>query len=179
MFEAHDAILAVDIGGTNIRAGVVALNLKKAPDLSKASVWKFELWRHGDHKKLKREDAVEELVGLLEGLIARAGKEGLRLAPFIGIGCPGIIKADGTIDRGAQNLPGNWESSRFNLPLSLHDAIPTIGKHETTVLLHNDAVVQGLSEAPFMGDVTRWGALTIGTGLGNARFTNRAANGKD
>ena len=24
MFEAHDAILAVDIGGTNIRAGVVA-----------------------------------------------------------------------------------------------------------------------------------------------------------
>jgi predicted NBD/HSP70 family sugar kinase len=179
MFEAHDAILAVDIGGTNIRAGVVALNLKKAPDLSKAAVWKFELWRHGDHKKLKREDAVEQLVGLLEGLIARAGREGLRLAPFIGIGCPGIIEADGTIDRGAQNLPGNWESSRFNLPLSLHDAIPAIGKHETTVLLHNDAVVQGLSEAPFMGDVTHWGALTIGTGLGNARFTNRAANGKD
>ena len=179
MFEAHDAILAVDIGGTNIRAGVVALNLKKAPDLSKAAVWKFELWRHGDEKKLKREDAIDELIGMLEGLIARAGKEGLRLAPFIGIGCPGIIEADGTIDRGAQNLPGNWESSRFNLPLSLHDAIPTIGKHETTVLLHNDAVVQGLSEAPFMGDVTHWGALTIGTGLGNARFTNRAANGKD
>ncbi len=41
------------------------------------------------------------------------------------------------------------------------------------VLLHNDAVVQGLSEAPFMTDVTHWGALTIGTGLGNARFTNR------
>jgi hypothetical protein len=39
--------------------------------------------------------------------------------------------------------------------------------------MHNDAVVQGLSEAPFMDDVKRWGALTIGTGLGNARFTNR------
>jgi hypothetical protein len=39
--------------------------------------------------------------------------------------------------------------------------------------------VQGLSEAPFMRDVTHWGALTIGTGLGNARFTNRAGNGKD
>jgi predicted NBD/HSP70 family sugar kinase len=179
MFEAHDAILAVDIGGTNIRAGVVALNLKKAPNLSKAAVWKFELWRHSDEKKLKREDAVEELVGMLEGLITRAGKEGLRLAPFIGIGCPGIIEADGTIDRGAQNLPGNWESSRFNLPAALHDAIPRIGKHETLVLLHNDAVVQGLSEAPFMRDVAHWGALTIGTGLGNACFTNRAANGKD
>ena len=35
MFEAHDAILAVDIGGTNIRAGVVELNLKKAAELSK------------------------------------------------------------------------------------------------------------------------------------------------
>ena len=50
MFKGHDAILAVDIGGTNIRAGVVLLNRKKAPDLSKAAVWKFELWRHGDEK---------------------------------------------------------------------------------------------------------------------------------
>ena len=42
-------MLGVDIGGTNIRAGVVALNLKKARDLSKASgAAKFELvaaWR--------------------------------------------------------------------------------------------------------------------------------------
>jgi predicted NBD/HSP70 family sugar kinase len=179
MFEAHDAILAVDIGGTNIRAGVVVLNLKKAPDLSKAAVWKFELWRHGDEKNLKREDAVDELIGMLEGLISRAGKEGLRLAPFIGIGCPGIIEADGTIDRGAQNLPGNWESSRFNLPLTLHKAIPSIGEHETAILLHNDAVVQGLSQVPFMTDVEHWGALTIGTGLGNARFTNRTTADKD
>ena len=44
--------------------------------------------------------------------------------------------------------------------------------------MHNDAVVQGLSEVPFMRDVKRWGALTIGTGLGNARFTNRQ-NGKE
>jgi hypothetical protein len=33
--------------------------------------------------------------------------------------------------------------------------------------------VQGLAEVPFMQDVERWGVLTIGTGLGNARFTNR------
>jgi predicted NBD/HSP70 family sugar kinase len=178
MFEAHDAILAVDIGGTNIRAGVVALNLKKAPDLSKTFVWKFQLWRHADEKNVTREDAVEKLVDMLAGLITRAGKEGLRLAPFIGIGCPGIIEPDGTILRGAQNLPGNWQSKNFNLPGALHEAIPTIGEHETVLLMHNDAVVQGLSETPFMGDVTHWGALTIGTGLGNARFTNRTA-GKD
>jgi hypothetical protein len=43
--------------------------------------------------------------------------------------------------------------------------------------MHNDAVVQGLSEIPYMQDVKRWGVLTIGTGLGNARFTNRGGNG--
>jgi hypothetical protein len=39
--------------------------------------------------------------------------------------------------------------------------------------MHNDGVAQGLSEVPFMQDVEHWGVLTIGTGLGNARFTNR------
>ena len=173
LFKAHDAILAVDIGGTNIRAGVVELNLKKAPDLSKAFVWKFDLWRHGDEKKVDREDAIKKLTGMLEDLIEKAKKEDITLAPFIGIGCPGIINKDGSIDRGAQNLPGNWESSKFHLPGALHEAIPKIGDDETAIVMHNDAVVQGLSEAPFMTDVERWGALTIGTGLGNARFTNR------
>jgi hypothetical protein len=42
--------------------------------------------------------------------------------------------------------------------------------------MHNDAIVQGLSEVPFMRDVARWGVLTMGTGLGNARFTNRKAD---
>jgi hypothetical protein len=32
---------------------------------------------------------------------------------------------------------------------------------------------------PFMQDVKRWGVLTIGTGLGNARFTNHAKKEKD
>jgi hypothetical protein len=53
------------------------------------------------------------------------------------------------------------------------EAIPSIGDHDTAVLMHNDGVVQGLSEVPYMQDVERWGVLTIGTGLGNARFTNR------
>jgi hypothetical protein len=92
---------------------------------------------------------------------------------MIGIGCPGIIEEDGSIARGAQNLPGNWESSRFNLPKRLVEALPRIGDHDTLIVMHNDAVVQGLSELPNMQKRTRWGTLTIGTGLGNARFTNR------
>ncbi len=173
IFKAHDAILAVDIGGTNIRAGIVRLNLKRAADLSKAEVARFELWRHGD-EKLNRGTAVQGLIDMLERLIVRAHKDTIALAPFIGIGCPGRIEADGSIDRGAQNLPGNWESPRFNLPTSLREAIPRIADGESAIVMHNDAVVQGLSEAPFMRDVDHWGVFTIGTGLGNARFTNRS-----
>ncbi len=172
IFEAHDSILAVDIGGTNIRCGVVETRWKKAPDLSKACVWKSELWRHADDEPT-REGAVKRLVKMLKGLITEAEEEGLKLAPFIGVSCPGVINEDGSIEKGAQNLPGNWESSKFNLPASLVEGIPEIGEHDTAVLMHNDGVVQGLSEIPFMQDVERWGVLTIGTGLGNARFTNR------
>jgi hypothetical protein len=175
MFKAFDAILGVDIGGTNIRAGVIQLNLKSAPDLSKTKVWKFSLWRHGDEEDVKREHAVESLVQMLKGLVGASKKKNMKLAPFIGVGCPGIIEADGSIDRGAQNLPGNWESSRFNLAQCLHSSIPSIGEDETSIVMHNDAVVQGLSEIPYMNDAERWGVLTIGTGLGNAHFTNRKA----
>jgi hypothetical protein len=178
IFKGHDSILAVDIGGTNIRAGVVLPNVAKASDLTKASVWKSEKWRHADEEKLNREQAVEELIGMLKDLSKRAKKEGYKLAPFIGIACPGKIEEDGAIAKGAQNLPGNWESSRFNLPARLAEAFPTIGDHESVILMHNDAVVQGLSEIPYMQDVKRWSALTIGTGLGNARYTNRK-DGKD
>jgi predicted NBD/HSP70 family sugar kinase len=174
IFESHDSILAVDIGGTNIRAGVVETRRKKAPDLSKACIWKSELWRHADDEP-SREEAVKRLVKMLKDLIAKAEKEGLKLAPFIGIACPGVIQRDGSIEKGAQNLPGNWESSK-SLPKSLVEAIPNIGEHDTAIVMHNDGVAQGLSEMPFMQDVKRWGVLTIGTGLGNARFTNR--NGK-
>jgi len=102
----HDGILAVNIGGSTIRVGVVELNRKKAADLSKSKVGMSELWRHAD---------------------------------------------DGPNRRGA---------------------VPTLDGHEVTVLMHSDAVVQGLSEAPFMRDARHWGVMTIGTGLGNARFTN-------
>ena len=172
MFAGHDSIVAIDIGGSNIRCGIVQLNLKRAPDLSKAVVWKSHLWRHAEDEPA-RDEAVDKLSEMLEWAISAARRKKLALAPFIGVGCPGIIDADGSIERGAQNLPGNWESSRFNLPAVLKEKIPTIGEHETAVVLHNDAVVQGLSETPFMQDVENWAVLTIGTGLGNASFTNR------
>ena len=177
IFSGYDSLLAVDIGGSNIRTGVVTTNLRKASDLSRSEVWRSEIWRHRDEEPMPtRDEAVERLIGMLTDLIRRADRANLSLAPFIGIGCPGLIEADGTITRGGQNLPGNWESDGFNLAERVAASIPRIGGHTTMVVMHNDAVVQGLSEVPDRKDVTRWGILTIGTGLGNARFTNRSAD---
>lgn len=172
ILSGHDSILAVDIGGSNIRAGIVELRRKKSEDFEQAAVEHFELWRHSDDQP-EREDAVQRLIDMLKDLIKRAEKDGANLAPFIGIGCPGVILEDGSIERGGQNLPGDWEHKSFNLPEKLREAIPKIGDHETVIVMHNDAVVQGLSEVPRMREYEHWGVLTIGTGLGNARFTNR------
>jgi len=213
MLEGHDAILAVDIGGSNLRAGLVGLRASKAEKPAKAEkkpsekgddagkkaagkavgkggdktgdkgnpvahavVKELELWRYADEEvKPSREEAVDRIGAMLERLIRHAAKNHVKLAPFIGVGCPGIIGEDGHIERGGQNLPGNWESSRFNLPARLTELIPKIDGNATLVVMHNDAVVHGLGDLPHVRDVQRWGVLTIGTGLGNARFTNKFA----
>ena len=172
IMAGHDAILAVDIGGTNARAGVVELNAGKGGNVAEADVWKRQHWRHLDDKP-ERDEAIERIAGMLAKLVDRATEEKLKLAPFIGIGCPGLIDEQGSILKGGQNLPGNWEGKDFNLAAALAAKLPRVGGHEVVIQIHNDAVVQGLSEVPNMTDVEHWGVMTIGTGLGNARFTNR------
>ncbi|MFN9470688.1 ROK family protein [Acidovorax sp.] len=172
LLQSYDAILAVDIGGTNVRCGIVQTHLHKAPDMSLAEVVRREKWAHADDEP-KRDELVEGIATILEDLIAYAEKKEIRLAPYIGVACPGLIVEDGSLAGGTQNLPGNWESTRFHLPRDLCERLPHIGDGRTQVCLHNDAVVQGLSEMPFTNDVDRWAILTVGTGLGNASFTNR------
>jgi predicted NBD/HSP70 family sugar kinase len=172
VFAGHDAILAADIGGTNLRVGVVKHNASKKSDLSKASVWKLEHWKHAVDKPT-REEAIERIVAMMTSLIGQAVVEKVKLAPFVGIACPGIIDDSGVILRGGQNLPGNWEGEGFNLTQQISGRLPKIDDETPLVVMHNDAVVQGLSEVPRMTEVTHWGVLTIGTGLGNGRFTNR------
>ena len=174
MLAGHDAVLAFDIGGSNIRAGIVGLSDKKKPDLDKCRVTEMQLWRYADETPTPtRDGAVKRIVEMASELKRWAKRHNCALAPFIGVACPGLIAADGHIERGGQNLPGNWESSRFNLPQQIREAIPRINAEDTVVVMHNDAVVQGLSELPFVADVDEWAVLTIGTGLGNAKFTNR------
>ena len=142
-------------------------NRKKNGRIADAKVHEFDLWCHAEEAtKPSREDAVKRLHDILARLVRHADKEHLKLAPFVGIACPGVIAPDGHIERGGQNLPGNWESNRFNLPARIRELLPNIGKHETTIVMHNDAVVQGLSELPFIQDVTHLGRADDRHGFG-------------
>lgn len=170
VLTGHDGMLAVDIGGSNLRVGTVAT--KSAT--FEARVVSSELWKHADDEP-DRDAAVAGVIRMVRAQIDCASRNGLNLSPFIGVGCPGLVQDNGTIEKGGQNLPGNWEHPGFNLPELLREAIPSIAGKPTVVRMHNDAVVQGLSETPFMRDVEHWGIMTVGTGLGNARFTNRSA----
>ncbi|MBS0450998.1 MAG: ROK family protein [Proteobacteria bacterium] len=172
LVDDYEAILAVDIGGTNVRCGIVQTRRGKAVDLSRARVVRRHKWRHADDRP-PRQLLVQGMADMLHELMAHARRKKMALAPFVGIACPGLIREDGSIARGAQNMPGDWSGEDFHLPSDLAKLLPTIDGRHMLVLMHNDAVVQGLSELPFMQDVKHWAVLTIGTGLGNASFTNR------
>ena len=163
---ADRPVLGVDIGGSKIRVGMVAGREREA------LVLETEVWRHAE-EPTDRDQMVHRLAKMLQAVVGRGVRQGASPGPFIGIGCPGLIRADGGIQRGSQNLPGDWEAPDFRLPERLARMLPPIGGHPPEVVLHNDAVAQGLSERPWMHGMARWGVLTIGTGLGNARFTNR------
>ena len=174
MLQGRDALLAVDIGGTNVRCGIVRLHRLLAADLSAAEVVEFDKWGHADKADVSgREDLVEGVANMLCRLIAIARRRRIALVPYVGVSCPGRVSADGSIAGGAQNLPGNWESNHFHMPSVLEARLPNWRDEPYRVLMHNDAVVQGLSEMPYMTDVNRWAVLTVGTGLGNASFCNR------
>jgi len=49
---------------------------------------------------------VKRLVKNAEGFDRRRRHRWPEAAPFIGIACPGVINEDGSIAKGAQNLPG-------------------------------------------------------------------------
>lgn len=170
--ESCDAVLTADLGGTSFRAGVVLPRLGVAPDLRAAGIWRSRIWRHAEDARVDRAAALGALAGMLGDLAGEAAAAGIALAPVVAVGVPGVLDAEGRLLRGAENLPGDWHAEGFRLAPALARLLPLEGGGHPAVLLHNDAVAQGLSEAPFARDVSRWAVLTVGTGLGNARFTN-------
>jgi hypothetical protein len=168
MLEGFDAMLAVDLGGTNVRCGIVAFHAREKR-VAQVRVAAMRLWRYADDAASRRA-LTTEIVAMLTRLAKLAKKDGRKLAPLVAIGCPGLIGYDGHIERGAQNLPGEWHRRKFHLPTAVRDGVGDIDGRRVAVIMHNDAVVQGLSEFSRMRDVRRWGVLTMGTGLGNATY---------
>ncbi|HJT99118.1 MAG TPA: ROK family protein [Rhodanobacteraceae bacterium] len=168
VLEGFGAMLAVDLGGSNVRCGIVAFRARRRR-VDNVRVVAMRHWQHAEDDA-SRTALVDEIVAMLGRLAKLARKERRRLAPLLGIGCPGLVAFDGHIERGAQNLPGEWHRRRFHLPSIVRDGLGEIAGRRAAVIMHNDAVVQGLGECSRMRDARRWGVLTIGTGLGNATY---------
>lgn len=166
-----DGFLGVDIGGNHFRCGIVLPGLDRTKDGSKARMYESMNWRHSEDEP-DREESIDRIAGMLNALAALARSTGLKLAPFVGVACPGDMDARGRLCAGTQNLPGDWEIP-FDFPRELASRLDRVGGRAPRVLMHNDAVVQGLSEHARMRGARRWGVLTVGTGLGNASYTRR------
>ena len=143
ILDGPDAIIAADIGGANLRVGIVELKIKKG-DITKAGIWKSSLWHHKEDGDPTRDDAVAHMAAMIEEPVRSHRKKKLRLAPFVAVE---LSRPDYPRPRyhreGAQNLPGDWEEHDFSLSTSFARRLPLINGHEPLFVIHNDAVVQG------------------------------------
>jgi hypothetical protein len=178
VLAAADAVLAAELGAGCFRAGVILPRLGVAPDLGAAGVWRCLSWQHAAESTAPdRATATGRLAGMLGDLAGEAAAAGLSLAPAVAVGVPGHLDSKGHILDGTEELPGDWLAAGFHLPSALSRLLPLEGGGHPEVLMHNRAVLQGLSEAPFHRNVVHWGVLTLGSRPGNARFTSLAPRG--
>jgi hypothetical protein len=75
----------------------VQLNARKSGDLAKSKAIESELWRHADDDP--EWEGLWSVCGDAEGHDQARGQGKVRLAPFIGIGCPGRSREGGSIER--------------------------------------------------------------------------------
>jgi glucokinase len=148
------AVIAVDLGGTNLRSALVRSDgeiFERRKESTRAS----DGWKH----------VVRRLIGQIEALRQRAAAEGIQVAA-VGVGAPGVIRADqGTVVK-SPNFP-DWN----NLPLRklLEDAL------SIPVVIENDANAAALGEQ-WRGagrDVASMILLTLGTGVGGGIILNK------
>lgn len=147
--------IGVDIGGTNIAAGVVNYNGKI---LTKKSI--------PTGAERETEEIVNDLISLINDLINEISdkeqKQGYKIKG-IGLGIPGVADKEGNIiscvNLGWENIPmAKVLEEEFQLP----------------VYLDNDASVATLAEyeAGVLKDTTNSLMLTLGTGIGGGIIIN-------
>jgi len=145
----------IDIGGTNIKYGLVDSNGQII---------------YRDQKPAMAEKGAKPLLHLItniaENLLYRAAEDDL-LIKWVGVGSPGIIdNLTGVVKGASPNIP-DWVGTEIGAHLSEHLNMP--------VYVDNDANSMALAEMKF-GALRRFNSaicITIGTGIGGAIIINR------
>lgn len=162
------ATITVDLGGGNLRTGLI---LPPTEDENAGVLYSnFLNWQK---LGLSRDSLADLISSEIIDCLKVSRKTKTKISKYIGVGFPALVDEEGYVVGKDRNLPGNWTDPQFHLPSIINSKI----EEETDFggfkfMIKNDAVCQGLSEIPFVHGVREWGILTIGTGLGNARFRN-------
>lgn len=149
----EELILAVDVGGTNIRVGAV--------DLSGRILHKLDFPTEASRG---RERVTEHILSSIHGILG-GFPEGEFQVVGGGFGIPGAIDLDRGIISESPNLPG-WED--FDIRSRLQEGL------RMPVFIENDANALALGEG-WLGaarDVRDFCCLTLGTGVGGAIVLN-------
>ena len=149
------AFIGVDLGGTNLRAGIV--EIEKGIVLASNTV--PTLAREGPEAVMGR------MADLIKAAIGSCGL-GVEEIGGVGIGVPGVLDLDKGLTLFLPNLPGTWP----NVPLSA--AISE--KVDLPVFLLNDARSITYGEWKFGAGrgVDTMACFTIGTGIGGGLVIN-------
>jgi glucokinase len=111
--------IGIDIGGTNLK-GVV---MDKAGETRHLVRIPTEAEKGGTR-------LLENILSMVEGLIAKNGKDGTIVG--VGIGTPGFVDTEGTVIGGAKNLPG-WEGTNLYIPIRKRFGLLASAGNDVTV----------------------------------------------
>ncbi len=142
----------IDLGGTNIKAGIVDEDQKIIAQASAPT-----------GAERSAEEVIADMAGLVKQLMEELGIDESALAG-IGVGCPGLVDAEAGIVRYSNNI--SWE----NVAL-----VQELGKFFSCgIRISNDANCAALGEvkAGAARDVSNAILLTLGTGVGGGIILN-------
>jgi glucokinase len=148
-------VIGVDMGGTNLRAGIVEMETGRLFALQSTPT----LAREGQAAVMER------LAGLIDSLMKSAGipRSG---TPVIGIGVPGVLDIEHGIVLFLPNLPGNWPHVPLGPTISERTGLP--------VFILNDVRSITYGEFKFGAGrgVETMACFAIGTGVGGGLVIN-------
>ena len=140
--------IGIDLGGTNIKGGIVD---EQGKILRELSVKTGSARGYADVKN--------DLLALIKELLLHAPEE-----QAIGIGIPGILSADGSTVASCPNLGWKNVDLKKDLEAELTQAVQLV----------NDATAAGIAEAAFGSTAGRESSMmiTLGTGVGGGLILN-------